>query len=92
MWAGVRTGSVSASLATAVLAEVDRLVPLLRAEAVPTVTRALLDLGVAWGPVVMRRLRPRLLAEYGLAGVLDDVQERLRRRRGCRRRWWSPRT
>ncbi len=77
VWAAVRAGSVSASLATAVLREVDRLVPLLREEAVPTVTRALLDLGVEWGPVVMRRLRPRLLAEYGLAGVLDDVQERL---------------
>ena len=26
---------------------------------------------------MMRRLRPRLLAEHGVAGVLDDLQERL---------------
>jgi hypothetical protein len=77
VWAGVRAGVVSPSLAAAVLREVDRLEPLLRAEAVPTVVRALLELGVAWGPVMMRRLRPRLLAEYGQPGVLDDLQERL---------------
>ena len=77
VWAGVRDGRVSPGLATAVLREADRLVPLLRPEAVPTVVRALVDLGVDWGPVVMRRLRPRLLAEHGRAGVLDDLQERL---------------
>ncbi len=77
VWAGVRDGSVSPSLATAVLGELDRLVPLLREEATATVTTALLDLGRTWGPAMMRRLRPRLLAEHGLAGVLDDVQERL---------------
>ena len=77
VWAGVRDGSVSPSLATAVLGELERLVPLLREEATQTVTTALLDLGRTWGPAMMRRLRPRLLAEHGLAGVLDDLQERL---------------
>jgi hypothetical protein len=77
VWAGVRAGAVSPSLATAVLREFSRMEPLLRQEAKPTVMRALLDLGVQWGPVMMRRLRPRLLAEHGLAGVLDDLQERL---------------
>jgi hypothetical protein len=77
VWAAVRDGSVSPSLATAVMSELDRLLPLLREEATSTVTTVLLDLGRTWGPAVMRRLRPRLLAEHGLAGVLDDVQERL---------------
>ena len=77
VWAAVREGRVSPSLATAVLREMARLEPLLREEAKPTVMTALLDLGAEWGPVMMRRLRPRLLAEHGLAGVLDDVQERL---------------
>ncbi len=77
VWAGVRDASVSPSLGTAALREMARLEPLLREEAKPTVMKALLDLGTAWGPVMMRRLRPRLLAEHGLAGVLDGVQERL---------------
>ncbi len=77
VWAGVSAGSVSPGLATAVLRELERLGPQLVPEAVPTVTRALLDLGVQWGPSVMRRLRPRLLAEHGRAGVLDDLQGRL---------------
>lgn len=49
----------------------------MREEAKPTVVNALLELGVQWGPGLMRRLWPRLLAEYGHAGVLDDLQERL---------------
>jgi hypothetical protein len=77
VWAGVRDASVSPALAVAALGEVARLEPLLVEEAVPTVTRALLELGSAWGPAVMRRLRPRLLADHGRVGVLDDVQDRL---------------
>ncbi|HNV42486.1 MAG TPA: HNH endonuclease [Ornithinibacter sp.] len=77
VWAGVADGSVSPGLASATMRELDRLAPLLREEAKPTVVNALLELGVQWGPGLMRRLRPRLLAEYGHAGVLDDLQERL---------------
>jgi hypothetical protein len=77
VWAGVSEGSVSASLATAALREMTRLEPLLRDEAKPTVAKALLELGTMWGPTMMRRLRPKLLAEHGLSGVLDDIQERL---------------
>ena len=65
------------ALAVAALGEVTRLEPLLVEEAVPTVTRALLELGSAWGPAVMRRLRPRLLADHGRTGALDDLQDRL---------------
>ncbi len=77
VWAGVSQGRVSAGLATATLRELDRLAPLLMDESKPTVVAALLDLGREWGPGLMRRLRPRLLAEHGLPGVLDDLQERL---------------
>jgi hypothetical protein len=77
VWAGVAAGVVSPALAAAVMRELERLEPQLVPAAVPTVTRALLELGVQWGPAVMRRLRPRLLAEHGRAGVLDDLQERL---------------
>ena len=77
VWRGVVDGSVSPALATATMRELERLAPRLTEEAKPTVTRALLDLGVQWGPGLMRRLRPRLLAEHGCPGVLDDLQERL---------------
>ncbi|HET6968502.1 MAG TPA: HNH endonuclease, partial [Ornithinibacter sp.] len=61
VWAGVRDGVVSPALATAVLREVERLEPQVTDEAMPTVTRHLLDLGTQWGVGQMRRLRPRLL-------------------------------
>ncbi|NHA66836.1 HNH endonuclease signature motif containing protein [Phycicoccus flavus] len=74
---GVLDGSVSPGLATAVSRELERLAPHLRDDALPTVARALVDLGLQWGPGLMRRLRPRLLAEYGRPGELDDLQQRL---------------
>ena len=77
VWAGVADGVVSPGLALSALGEVARLAPRLVPEAVPTVTSALLELGVHWGPNQMRRLRPRLLAEHGLPGEFDDLQERL---------------
>ena len=77
VWGGVSQGRVSPGLATATLRELDRLAPLLQDEAKATVVTALLDLGREWGSGLMRRLRPRLLAEHGLPGVLDDMQERL---------------
>ena len=77
VWSGVQDASVSPALAVATLNEVARLEPLLVDEAVPTVTRGLLVLGTQWGAGQMRRLRPRLLAEHGRSGVLDDLQERL---------------
>ncbi|HSO65791.1 MAG TPA: DUF222 domain-containing protein [Ornithinibacter sp.] len=77
VWAGVSGGAVSPALAAAVMRELERLGPQLTEEATPTVTRALLDLGGQWGPGQMRRLRPRLVAQFGQRGVLDDLQERL---------------
>ena len=77
VWAGVEAGAVSPSLALTALGEVARLEPRLAPEAVPTVTRALLDLGVVWGPNQMRNLRPAMLAAYGVDGEFDDLQARL---------------
>jgi hypothetical protein len=77
VWERVKDGCVSPTLAVSVVSEASRLAPLLRDEVMPTVTRQLMELGTTWGPTVMRRLRPRLLAEYGRVGVLDDLQHRL---------------
>ncbi|MBM6405614.1 HNH endonuclease [Phycicoccus sp. CSK15P-2] len=77
VWNAVRLGRVEAGTGCAVLREARRLDPLLRTEAVPTVTSALVDLAERWGPSMMRRLRPQLLAEHGHDGALDDLQQRL---------------
>ena len=77
VWAGVQDGSVSPGLALAALGEVGRLEPRLVPAAVSTVTEALLDLGTTWGAGQMRKLRPAMIARYGVAGELDRLQERL---------------
>ncbi|MFL6169823.1 MAG: DUF222 domain-containing protein, partial [Ornithinibacter sp.] len=77
VWAGVRDAAVSPSLGLSVLGEVARLEPRLVPEAVPSVVEALLGLGSRWGSGQMRRLRPAMLARFGAAGELDDLQERL---------------
>ena len=77
VWAGVADGTVSPSLGLSALGVVARLEPKLFPHAVPTVTQALLTLGVVWGPTQMRTLRPAMLAKYGMDGELDDLQARL---------------
>jgi hypothetical protein len=77
VWEAVVSGGIEARTATAVLREVERLTPRLVDEAVPTVTHGLVGLAHQWGPALMRRLRPKLLAQYGQHGVVDDLQERL---------------
>ncbi len=67
VWARVQDGSVSPGLALSALGEVARLEPRLDPGAVPTVTRALLELGTAWGAGQLRRLRPAMIARYGTA-------------------------
>ena len=54
-----------------------RLEPRLVPEAVPTVTEALLELGRCGVPGQMRKLRPAMLAKYGVDGEFDDLQARL---------------
>ncbi|KRE41086.1 HNH endonuclease signature motif containing protein [Knoellia sp. Soil729] len=77
-WARVVSGEVSAALALTMLRELARMKDLLTEEAVPTVAKAILDHGVEWGQAEARRLRPRLLAEFGMEGEFDDKQKRLR--------------
>lgn len=77
VWAAVREGTLEAGTGCAVLREAARVEPLLRPEAVPTVVEGLVDLAQRWGPTVMRRLRPRLIAEYGHQGAFDHLHEKL---------------
>ena len=77
VWAGVQGATVSPGLAVSALGEVARLAPRLNPDAAPTVTRALLELGVTWGASQLRRLRPALIARYGREGEFDDLQARL---------------
>ncbi|KGN41809.1 HNH endonuclease signature motif containing protein [Knoellia aerolata] len=78
VWRRVVSGEVGVGLALTALREVARMKDLLVEEAVPTVTGAILDLGVEWGQAHARKLRPRLLAMYGLEGELDKAHKRLR--------------
>ncbi|NHA68177.1 HNH endonuclease signature motif containing protein [Phycicoccus flavus] len=73
----VVSGRLDPGTGCAVLREAARLDPLLRPDAVPTVAAALVDLAADWGPSTMRSLRPRLLAEHGHHGALDDLHDRL---------------
>lgn len=78
VWGRVISGEVGAGLALTALREVARMKDLLVKEAVPTVTKAILDHGVEWGQAEARKIRPRLLAKYGIEGEFDDKQKRLR--------------
>ncbi len=77
VWPDVAQGRVLPALAVGVLDEIDRLTPRLVEAAIPTVTRALVDLGVDAGLSSMRRLRPALLARYGQTGELERVHAAL---------------
>ncbi|MEO6585547.1 MAG: DUF222 domain-containing protein, partial [Knoellia sp.] len=78
VWARVVTGEIGVPLALTALSEVARLKDRLLPEAIPTVTDAILDHGVQWGPRDAKRVRTRMLAEHGLDGELEDQQRRLR--------------
>ncbi|MBT9276255.1 13E12 repeat family protein, partial [Phycicoccus sp. MAQZ13P-2] len=77
VWTAVRTGEIEAHTGCAVLRETTRLAPLLAPAALPTATAGLVDLAAEHGPAVMRRLRPRLLAEHGHHDALQDLHTRL---------------
>ncbi|GGB88521.1 HNH nuclease [Knoellia flava TL1] len=78
VWRRVVSGEVGVGLALTALREVSRMKDLLTPAAVPTVTGAVLDHGVQWGLAEARRIRPRLLARYGVEGELDGKHRRLR--------------
>ncbi|QKE83889.1 HNH endonuclease signature motif containing protein [Arthrobacter sp. NEB 688] len=77
VWAAVHDAHIDAHTGCAVLRETTRLAPLLESAALPTATSGLLALAAEYGPSVMRRLRPRLLAEHGHDGALEDLHTRL---------------
>ncbi|MGA8045498.1 MAG: DUF222 domain-containing protein [Dermatophilaceae bacterium] len=78
VWARAVTGEVAPPLALAVLNQMGRLKDRLIPEAVPTVTTAMLDIGVRFGPASLGELRIKLLAAHGISDEVDDIQKRLR--------------
>jgi hypothetical protein len=78
VWSRVVTGEVAPPLALAVLTEMDRLKGRLVREAIPMVTRAMIDLGVGCGRATMSELRLRLLAMHGSPEEVENEQKRLR--------------
>ena len=75
----VLRGELVPSVAVSVLSEMARLERRLRPETHLTVVSALVSLGRDWGSAQVRRLRPRLLAEYGMPGELQSDHDTLAR-------------
>ncbi len=80
-------GRVPVRNAAVILSEMDRLRSRLRPDAVPTVWDALITLGEVGGPRDIRRLRPRLIADYGAPAELQSVQDAARRRMVLSQPW-----
>ena len=73
------SGVLPVRSAAVVVAEADRLRPLLVPEAEPTVLDGLIEMAVQHGPRGCRLVRPRILAEYGLDGQLQRDQDAAKR-------------
>jgi hypothetical protein len=78
VWARVVTGEVSVGLAVTALREMTRMKDVLNPAATATVAGAVLDHGVEWGPREAQKVRPHLLARFGVEGKFDEHQGRLR--------------
>ena len=72
-------GELLPAVAMTVMSEMARLERRLRPETHITVAAALVSLGRDWGSAQVRRLRPRLLADYGLPGELQADHDTLAR-------------
>ena len=72
----VESGRIPVHSAAAVVSEADKLRPLLAEGADPHVLEGLIALAAQEGPQACRRLRPALLARYGLTDVLQREQDR----------------
>lgn len=72
-------GELLPVVAMTVMSEMARLERRLRPETHVTVASALVSLGRDWGSAQVRRLRPRLLADYGLPGELQADHDTLAR-------------
>ncbi|GAA4397323.1 hypothetical protein GCM10023168_02150 [Fodinibacter luteus] len=75
----VLSGELPVRSAAVVLAEADRLAPLLAEGVEPAVVDGLVEMAVRHGPRGCRMLRPRLLAEYGLDGELQRDEDAAKR-------------
>ena len=75
----VLSGELPVRSAAVVVAEADRLRPLLADGVEPTVVDGLVQMAVEHGPRGCRMLRPRLLAEYGRDGELQREQDAAKR-------------
>ena len=76
--AAVEEGRLSVSAGCVVAAELAQLAPLVDLDAVDAVAAGLVAMGQVDGPAGVRRVRPALLARYGLGPVLQDLEDRHR--------------
>src|SRR6478752_4216257 len=74
----VREGRLSVSAACVVASELRQLAPLLEPGAVDAVAAGLVAMGEVDGAAGVRRVRPALLARYGLGRRLQDLEDRHR--------------
>ena len=77
--AAVQAGVLPVRSAAVVVAEADRLRPVLAAGAEPHVVAGLVAMAVEHGPRGCRMVRPALLARYGREGQLQSEQDVARR-------------
>lgn len=71
----VVSGELPAPVAVTITRELDRLRPRLLPEAVPTVLAGMIEVGSGFGSRAVRELRARILAEHGIPGEFDALQE-----------------
>ena len=75
----VLSGVLPVRSAAVVLSEADQLLPSMTEQARPTVLAGLIRIAAEDGPRECRRLRPELLAKYGLDGQLQREQDAAKR-------------
>ena len=75
----VLSGVLPVRSAAVVVCEADKLLPLVTEEARPTVLDGLIRIAAQQGPRECRRLRPQLLARYGVDGQLQREQDAAKR-------------
>ena len=75
----VLSGVLPVASAAVVVSEADKLLPLLQEDARPTVLDGLIRIAAEEGPRECRKLRPMLLARYGLGGQLQREQDAAKR-------------
>ena len=76
--AAVEEGRLSVSAGCVVASELRQLTPLLEPGSVDAVVAGLVAMGQVDGPAGVRRVRPAMLARYGLGQVLQDLEDRHR--------------